>query len=78
MRILYKQTTPFAYIACGGLSANSGGEGGIRTLGSVSYTHLAGVRLKPTRPPLQNQLSLYRLIDYLNRNLYMFREFDTI
>ena len=31
----------------------SGGEGGIRTHGrGLAYTHLAGVRLKPTRPPL--------------------------
>ncbi len=31
----------------------TGGEGGIRTLGDVNLIRLAGVRLKPTRPPLR-------------------------
>ncbi len=31
--------------------SNICGEGGIRTLDTVRYTRLAGVRLRPTRPP---------------------------
>ena len=30
-----------------------GGEGGIRTLDTLPYTHFPGVRLRPSRPPLR-------------------------